>query len=118
MKMIQHISDIEELKARSSVPIEYIKEIESEFLSWYEAEETGETLIEFRLPTESCMYHLEGKEDAQFIVKQMLHVEYIEKEELVDCSYFRIGIMNDHQMNVLFFVEGTIDKRFEQWLQQ
>ncbi|WP_108672461.1 hypothetical protein [Peribacillus acanthi] len=117
MKLIQHLSDIEELKARGSIPIEYLKQIETEFLNWYEAEGMRESLTEFRLPTESCMYHLEEKEDTRFITSQMLNIEYVEKEELNDCTYFRIGLMNDHQMNILFFLEGTIDQQFEKWLQ-
>lgn len=118
MKIIQTLSDIEELKARGNVDLNYLKIIEEEFINWFEAEGNGESLTSFRLQNDSCMYHLEEKEDASFISSQMLSIEFIEKESIEDCGYFRVGIMNDHQMSLIYFLEGTFDSYFEQSLQQ
>lgn len=117
MKIIQTLSDIEELKARGDVDLNYLKVIEEEFINWFESDGNGELLTSFRLPSESCIYHLEGKEDTSFISSQMLSIEYIEKESTEECDYFRIGIMNDNQMSVIYFLKGTFDQYFEQSLQ-
>ncbi|PKG24282.1 hypothetical protein [Niallia nealsonii] len=118
MKIIKTLSDIEELKARGNIDFNYLKALEEEFINWFEAEGNGELLKSFRLPNWSCIYHLEEKDDANFIASQMLHLEYVEKESKDNCMYFRIGIMNDHQMILLYFLEGTFDSHFEQWLQR
>jgi hypothetical protein len=118
LKIIQTLSDIEELKARGNVNLNYLRVIEEEFINWFKAEGNAESLTSFRLPNEACIYHLEEKEDASFISSQMLSIEYIEKETSEDCVYYRIGIMNDHQMSLLYFLEGTFGLSFEQWLQQ
>ncbi|URM33403.1 hypothetical protein LLY41_02660 [Cytobacillus firmus] len=78
MKMIQCIADIEELKARNTIPLPYLQMIESEFLNWYEAEGFDESLISFRLGNHSCIYHLENKEDTSFINNKIHQIEYIE----------------------------------------
>jgi hypothetical protein len=117
MKIIQTIADIEELKARSTIPFIYLKEIEAQFLEWYEAEGEDDELVKFRLPFPSCIYHLEDQEDASFIADHILEIEYIEKEETEECGYFRIGLMKGHQMSLVYFLEGTLGERFEQWLQ-
>ncbi|WDH82265.1 hypothetical protein [Paenibacillus urinalis] len=117
MKMIQSIYDIEELEAGGNIPLSYISVVRTQFEEWYESDHTDECLTEFRLPAESCIHHLEEEKDAKFILDQLIHVEYVETEEVQDCRYFRIGIMTDHQMNLVFFIEGTLSSRIEQWLQ-
>jgi hypothetical protein len=118
MKRLQTIADIEELKTRGNIATSFLNVIESEFMDWFEAEGTGESLTSFRLPNHSCMYLLEDDKDTNLIVEQIVNIEFIEKEVTNDCSYFRIGLMNDHQMNLIFFLEGTLDSKYEQWLQQ
>ena len=118
MIRIRRISEIERLKELGRIPLEYVKAIESEFVTWFEAEGTGESLIEVEMPQHACMYHLEDKNDITFLSNQILNIEFVEKEELPDCVYFRIGIMNDHQMNLVYFLEGTLEQRFERWLEQ
>jgi hypothetical protein len=111
MKRIQSIADIEELKARGTIPHHYLVVIDTQFQEWYEAENTGESLDVFQLPIDSCIYHLEDEKDGGFILDQLIHVEYVEIEEVDGYKYFRIGIMNDHQMNLVFFLEGTLQPR-------
>ncbi|UGB30587.1 hypothetical protein [Metabacillus sp. B2-18] len=116
MKMIQTIADIKELKAMNSIPLGYLKVIENELINWFEAEGECELLTSFRLPSYSCIYHLEDDKDGNFIEDQIINIEFIEKEVTSDCSYYRIGMMNDHQMSLFFFVEGTLSFKNEQWL--
>lgn len=118
MKTIRTFADIEKLKEMGTIPIEYVTAIESEFLDWFEAEGTGESQKEFEMPQHTCMYHLEDNHDIAFLSNQILDIEYVEKEELEDCNYFRIGLMNDHEMNLVYFLEGTLEQRFEEWLER
>lgn len=116
MKQIQCIADIEELKARSNLPLPYLKAIESQFLEWFEAEGAGESITSFRLPNESCIYHVEGEEDTDFIFS-ISGLEFVEKEEAEGWTYFRIGLMNDHQMNLIYILQDTFDQKIEDWLE-
>lgn len=118
MKTIKTMADLESLRRMGRIPLEYVNAIESEFLNWFEAEGAGESIMAFEMPQHACMYHLEDKNDTPFLSNQILNIEYVEKEELKDCTYFRIGIMNDHQMNLVYFLEGTLDQKFEKWLER
>ncbi|MFD2679255.1 hypothetical protein [Bacillus seohaeanensis] len=118
MKRIQTIADIEALKIQSNIAKSFLNVVELEFMNWFEAEGTEESLTSFRLPNHACIYYLEGERDTSFIANQSLFIEYVEKEVTDDCTYFRIGIMNDHEMSVIFFVEGMLDEQFEQSLQE
>lgn len=66
----------------------------------------------FRLPAHSCIYHLDEKNDMHFIIDNFIHVEYVETEQVESQMYFRIGLMQDHQMNVLYFMKGTLPKEY------
>lgn len=118
MKRIRKITDIEELKEMGSIPLDYVTVIESEFITWFEAEGVGDSLDEFEMPQYACMYHLDDKHDTTFLSIQKVNIEFVEKEELKGCAYFRIGIMNDHQMNLVYVLEGILDHDFEEWLEQ
>lgn len=116
MKIIQSIADIEKLKERSALPTKYIKIIEDQFLEWYESENEGEPLVSFRLPNHTCMYHLENENDGEFIYKQLIHLEFVDVEENEEVKYLRMGIMDDHQMHLVYVLEGTLEPSFEEWL--
>jgi hypothetical protein len=118
MKRIQTIADVEVLKGNINIPKDYLEIIETEFMNWFEAEGIDESLKSFQLPNHSCIYHLEDKQDTSFITNQILFMEYAEKETVKDCTYYRIGIMSDHQMIVAFFIKGTLDEQFEKYLDQ
>ena len=110
--------DLERLKEMGRIPLEYVSVIESEFMNWFEAEGAGESLMTFEMSHHACMYHLEDNNDTTFLSNQILNIEFVEEEELEDCVYFRIGLMNDHQMNMVYFLEGTLDQKFEEWLER
>jgi hypothetical protein len=44
-------------------------------------------------------------------------IEYVETERMDGMKYFRIGIMQDHQLSVIYFLEGTLPYRTEKWLE-
>lgn len=118
MKIIRTIADLERLKEMGSIPPEYISVVECDFMDWFEAEGTGESLMMFEMPNHACIYHLEDKNDASFLLNQLINIEFVEKDKIKDCSYFRIGVMNDNVMNLVYFLEGTLDQKFEEWLQR
>jgi hypothetical protein len=92
--------------------------IESQFLEWYEAENNGESVTTFRLESHSCLYHLESKKDTSFISDQLLHIEFVEYETIEENRYFRIGLMKDHEMSLVYFLKGTIEQKIEGWLRR
>lgn len=118
MKKIQTIADIEELKARNTLPHSYTHVLEMQFVEWYEAEGTGVPYAAFQLPNHACIYHLEDETDTGIIMDQMLNVEFVEIEEVDGWKYFRIGLMHDHQMNLIYFLEGTLARKIENWLER
>jgi len=116
VKIIQSIADLEELKARGTIPLPYVKIIEKEFLDWYEAASACESIKSFRLEPQSCFYHLEDTGDTEFIRDQLIHIEFVEYEKVDQHRYFRLGLMHDNEMSLIFFLEGTIEPKLEGWL--
>lgn len=45
MKTIRTIKDLEKIKEMGRNTLEYVAAIESEFMTWFEAEGTGESLM-------------------------------------------------------------------------
>ena len=111
MKRIQTYADIKALK-EGNLPSFYTKEIEQLFLGMFKADGEGESLYTFSLPTHACIYHLNQSDDKHWLFGLMQQVEFIEVEE----KYFQIGIMEDHQMNIVYFLKGTFSEQIETWL--
>src|SRR5690625_1869975 len=98
MKRIQTMLDIEELKSRGNLPSGYVSIIEAQFIEWFEADGEDEPLDTFELPNHACIYHLEDETDMELIMDQIVDVEFVETEEVEGSEYFRVGLMQDHQM--------------------
>lgn len=49
MKTIRTIADLKRFKEMGSIPLEYVTAIELEFVDWFRAEGTGESLIIFEM---------------------------------------------------------------------
>lgn len=118
MKKIQTIADIEELKARNTLPLAYIQVIEMQFVEWYEAEGEGKPYATFQLPNHTCIYHLEDETDTGIIMDQIINVEFVDIEEGEGWKCFRVGLMQDHQMIIIYFLEGTLPRKIEKWLER
>ncbi|MBS4207118.1 hypothetical protein [Bacillus sp. FJAT-50079] len=116
MKRIQRMKDVHVLKTRKHLPSFYVEEIENQFLMWYEAENEGESLKEFSLLNHSCIYHFDKEEDMQMLVDYIGDVEYVEVENVAGKKYFRIGLMQDHHISIIYFLEGTLPRKTERWL--
>lgn len=116
MKRIQTMADVHALKAEEHLPSFYVEEIKNQFLTWYEAENEGESVDNFSLLNHSCIYHFDEEKDMQFIIDCIANVEYVEVENIEGQKYFRIGLMQDHQMSIIYFLEGTLPRRIEMWL--
>ncbi|WP_156505903.1 hypothetical protein [Bacillus sp. SJS] len=118
MERVTRFLNISELETKGTFPHLFIDIVKMQFLDWYKAEGTGESLEDFCLSSSSCIYILETEKDDQFLLQNLLDIEFVEREECKGCVYFRIGFMNDHQMNLVYFLEGSIGDRLEKWLQQ
>lgn len=99
MKRIQTLLDIEVLKSRESLPSGYISVIETQFIEWFEADGENDSLDIFELPNHACIYHLE-ESDMKLIMDQITDVEFVETEEVEGWTYFRVGLMQDHQIGL------------------
>ena len=118
MQMIQALADIEALKVFSTLPLPYIGMIEEQFLDWYKMRNDGELVTAFRLSSESCLLHLEDESDTDILLNHLMKVEFVEYKAVEDLRYYRIGLMNHHQMNLIYFLENTLDPKIEQWLRR
>lgn len=116
MKLIQTLADVHALKAQKHLPSFYVEEIESQFLVWYEAENEGEPIDTFSLPSHACIYHLEQEEDEYVIMDDILAIEFVELERVGGDTYYRIGKMLEHEMSIIYFLEGTLSPKIELWL--
>jgi hypothetical protein len=114
---IQTKADVHALEADGHLPSFYVEEVKNQFLIWYEAENGGETLDEFILPPYSCIYHFDKEEDIQMLIDYMNVIEYVDVEKTNGQKFFRIGLMQDHQMSIIYFLEGTLPRKAERWLE-
>ena len=117
MKVIQILADVQALERDEHLPSFYIDEIESQFRLWYEAENKGEEIQEFSLPSWACIYHFNQATDVRMLESYLSDIEYVEIERIDGVKYFRIGIMKDHQMSIIYFLEGTLPYRIEKCLE-
>lgn len=118
MIKIQTMADVHALVVDEHLPSFYIEEIKNQFVIWYEAENDGEALHDFSLPAHSCIYHFDRKEDMQMLIEDLNAMEYVDVEEIDGQKYFRIGLMQDHQMSIIYFLKGTLPRKTEQWLER
>ncbi|MBE4907876.1 hypothetical protein IMZ08_07390 [Bacillus luteolus] len=116
MKVIKALSDIRELNEQKTLPQCYLNLIKSELISWLEAESDTDNPLVSSLTDYSCIYHLEGIEDTQFLSNMKSDIEFIEIEEINESTSFRIGLRRDHEMSIVYFLKGALDAKFEQWL--
>lgn len=117
MKVIRTKADVLALKADEHLPSFYVDEIYQQFIGSYEAENEGESLDEFSLPPHACIYHFDKEEDMQMLVDNVGALEYVDVDKVEGKRYFRIGLMQDHEISVIFFLEGTLPYKTEKWLE-
>jgi len=118
MKRIRTLAEIETIQETSKINHFYIETLKSEFVRWFEAEGAGESMDTFELSGGSSIYHLEDTKDSSFIADNILSIEYVDVGEKEDLTYFRIGLMNDHEMSIIYFIKGTLGDEIEQWLKE
>lgn len=117
MKVIQTLADVQALERDEHLPSFYIEEIKNQFLLWYEAENEGEEIKDFSLPSYACICHFNHSNDGRMLQNYVNDIEYVDIERMDGVKYFRIGIMQDHQMSIIYFLEGTLPYRTEKWLE-
>jgi len=67
MIKIQTLSDVQVLERGKNLPSFYIEEIKNQFLLWYEAENDGEKIQDFSLPSHACIYHFDHANDLRIL---------------------------------------------------
>lgn len=118
MKVIRKLADVQSLKNDECLPSFYVEEIYHQFLGSYEAMTEGEAIEEFVLPLHACIYHFNHSDDRQMLEELVYQIEYVDTEVKEGCKYFRIGVMQqDHEILVIFFLEGTLPYKTEKWLE-
>lgn len=117
MKVIRTKADVLALKADEHLPSFYVDEIYQQFIGSYEAENEGESLGEFSLSPHACIYHFDKEKDMKMLVDNVGALEYVDVDKVEGIKYFRIGLMQDHQMSIIFLLEGTLPRKTEQWLE-
>jgi len=117
MKIIQTLADVQSLKNDECLPSFYVEEIYHQFLGSYEAMAEDEAIEEFVLPLQACIYHFNHLNDREMLEELANHIEYVDTEVVERLKYFRIGIMQDHEMSVIYFLEGTLPNKTEKWLE-
>src|SRR5690625_2217737 len=117
MIKIQTLSDVQALEQGEHLPAFYIEEIKSQFRRWYEAEDEGEKIQDFSLPSHACIYHFNHRNDWRILQSYVNDIEYVDTERIDGLKYFRIGIMQDHQMSIIYCLGGTLPYKTEKWLE-
>ena len=90
MIKIQTMADVHALEADEHLPPFYVEEVKSQFLIWYEAENEGESLDKFSLPSYSCIYHFDKEEDMKVLIDRMNALEFVDVEKTDGKKYFQL----------------------------
>lgn len=117
MKTIPTLADVQSLKDDEHLPSFYVEEIYNQFLCTYEAVAEGEAIDDFSLAPQACIYHFDEESDLEKLVAFTENIEYVDTEVVHGKKYFRIGIMQDHEISVIYFLEGTLPYKTEKWLE-
>lgn len=117
MKVFQTMADVQSLKEDERLPSFYVEEIYNQFLWTYESVAEGEAIDDFSLEPHACIYHFDDVTDLQMLVEFRENIEYVDQEVVEDIKYFRIGIMQDHEMSVIYLLEGILPNKTERWLE-
>lgn len=117
MKIIRTLADVQSLKNDEHLPSFYVEEIRKQFLGTYEAVAESESIDDFSLPPYACIYHFNEESDLEMLVKLTRNIEYVDTEVIDGTKFFRIGIMQDHEMSVIYFLENTLPYKTEKWLE-
>lgn len=117
MKVIQTMENVHALEKAERLPTFYLEEIKNQFLMWYEEENDGEDIEDFYLPSYACIYHLNHENDLRMLQNCLNDIEYVDTERINGIKYFRIGIMKEHQVSIIYFLEGTLPFKTEKWLE-
>lgn len=111
MFKIQTTDDVNRLNLEDGLPASYVKEIDFYFKAWVEE------INERRLPSHACIYHFDKEDDGQMLMNHLHEIEYVDVETASDGKHFRIGLMQDHQMSLIFVLSGVllpgIERRLE-----
>src|SRR5690625_7624451 len=99
MRVIQTLADVQSLKDDEHLPSFYVEEIYNQFLWSYKAVAEREAIDDFSLEPYACIYHFDDEEDLKVLEKFTQSIEYVDTEVIEDLKYFRIGIMQDHEMS-------------------
>lgn len=117
MKVIQTMADVQSLKDDERLTSFYFDEIYNQFLWTYKSVAEGEAIDDFSLEPHTCIYHFNDETDLQMLMNFAENIEYVDTQVVRGIKYFRIGIMQDHEMSVIYLLECTLPYKTERWLE-
>ncbi|MEL4024035.1 hypothetical protein [Lysinibacillus endophyticus] len=119
MRIIQCFSDLEYLRSENRLPMEFIKEIEHDFLGLYEAEnEDGAYLLNFRLPLVQALFVFEKGDDVIGRLSEPYDLEFVEKVGIDEIAYYRCGLRKDPFIQLYYSLVNTHNAVIEEWLRE
>lgn len=116
MKIIQCLSDIENLKAENQLPKPLIKDIEQDFLAIYEAENDDVYLLNFRSPLVQALFVFETGDDVLVKLNNPFNTEYIEEIALDGVEYYRCGLRIGLSIQLYYSLKNIHNAETEEWL--
>lgn len=120
MRIIKTLSDIKEIKLTSSFPLPLISYVEEQWLGLFEEQrEEQDTIHSFSLGSHGHIIIFEPGDNGYTSLGQLesLWVEYVDEIHLGSISLYRIGVLIDNDVMVLFFsIKDTFSDEIESWL--
>lgn len=118
MKVIRSLNDIEWLKVNNHVPKELVKEIEQDFLNFYEASNTEIDVLSYTLESHEAFLLLEAGDDVLEILENPIMLEFVEKSKDGLIEYYRMAKRIEHEFQLIYSLVGIHDEKAENFLKE
>lgn len=118
MKVIRSLNDIEWLKVNNHVPKELVKEIEQDFLNFYEASNTEIDVLSYTLESHEAFLLLEAGDDVLEILENPIMLEFVEKSKDGLIEYYRMAKRIEHEFQLIYSLVGIHDEETENFLKE
>lgn len=120
MRIINTLSDIQELRLASAFPVSFIGYIEEQWLGLFEEQrEEQDTMHSFSLGSHGQIIIFEPGDNGYSPSGRIdsLWVEYVDEVHLENVTIYRIGVLLDNDIMVLLFsMKDSLSIEIETWL--
>lgn len=129
MQRVKTLRDLRKLQADSNFPQSFLDYLETYFFELAEALGNGESAETFSLEQHGYFLILEPRDNlaAPNILNLKVedgkilgtYPEYVEREDLTDCSLYKIGILYDNDYMMMVFSQvGQFEPAIESWWEE